>query len=84
MTLPDDLDILFAGARTVTPEDDAASERALTAWRSERRARRGRLLGAVSLASAAMLAGAVYLARPADLPTSAAYDAYSTVGTEGW
>ncbi|WP_027480924.1 hypothetical protein [Deinococcus pimensis] len=84
--MSDDLDILFARARAVTEVDVAAAERALHSWKATRaRQRRGaRAVLAGVLASAAMITGAVYLARPAELPTSAAYDVYSTVSGEGW
>ena len=87
---PDELDRLFATARSLSAADHAGAERAVKRWRAGRARRRLGTWAASALASAAMLGGALYLQtnvlpphRTADLPTSAAYDAYQA-WSDGW
>lgn len=83
-----ELDRLFAQARTATAADLGAAERFLAGHRSRQRHQRQVRASWVSalLASAAVITGVVVL-RPASdpvLPTSAAYEAYQNNLGDGW
>ncbi|MVN87714.1 hypothetical protein GO986_13190 [Deinococcus sp. HMF7620] len=86
MTRPDDLETLFAQARTLSPADEGAAERFLTRFRAVAAPRRPRPAAwwPTLLASAAVVAGLLTLRPAPDLPASAAYDAYQSAWGEGW
>ena len=78
----DDLDTLFAAARTYTPADLGAADRFLTARRARGRQRRVWASAVLGLAAAL---GGLTLLRPAPaLPASAAYSVYHSALGEGW
>ncbi|WP_041231540.1 hypothetical protein [Deinococcus peraridilitoris] len=80
----ENLDALFAGARTLTSLDEAAAERALRSWRQTRARRNGWRWASGLLATAAMLGGVLYLQHGQTLPTHAAYEVYNQASGVGW
>jgi hypothetical protein len=82
--MADDLDLLFARARTLTPDDLAAADRVLARQGRRRPREAWRVLLAGMLATAAMAGGVVYVQRTSDLPTSVAYEVYTELSGEGW
>lgn len=82
--MPDELDTLFMQARLRTPQDDAAAERAVRAWRATRQKRTLARLTPLALALTAAVAGVLLTQRPTELPTSAAYDVYQQATGADW